>query len=179
MKINKELQIKIRGWIEYLSENCIDLSGDNEELLDDDYDKLPDEIEIDDICFSFPDDQEHYYISIEDFISYMTEIESLRREGDSIVRTDHIIQAVISSGRMGYANFDDKLQTVAFKGEGIDVSIVKSPYLVGVMNAKEGKYAEDFGLGACEPYTAIEIRPSRDLDDKTINDDSYEYRMAA
>ena len=65
MKIDKELQIKIRGWIEYLSENCIDLSGDNEELLDDDYDKLP-------------------------------------------------------------------------KDEGIDVSIVKSPFLVGVMNAKEG-----------------------------------------
>ena len=169
MKINKELQIKIRGWIDYLSENFIDLSGDSEILYEEDYDKLSDEIEIDDICFSFPDDQEHYYISIEDFISYMTEIESLRREDDSIVRTDHIIQAVISSGRMGYANFDDKLQTVAFRGEGIDVSIVKSPFLVGVMNAKEGKYEEDFGLGACEPYTAIEIRPSRDLDDKTIN----------
>lgn len=170
MKINKELQIKIKGWIDFLSKNCIDLSGENEVLLGEDYDKLPDEIEIDDICFSFPDDQEHYYISIEDFISYMTEIGSIRRDGDSIVRTDHIIQAVISSGRMGYTSFEDKLQSVAFKDEGVDVSIVKSPFLVGFLNSKEGKYEEDFGFGACEPYTAIEIRPSIDIDDKSVKE---------
>lgn len=170
MTIKKELLKEIQAWVDFLSENSIDLSGDSEDLYEEDSEKLPEEMEIEDICLSFPDDQEHSIVSVEDFILYMTEIESLRRHGDSIVRTDHVIQAVISSGRMGYTQFEDKLQSVAFKDDGVDVSIVKSPFLVGVMNAKEKKYEEDFGLGACEPYTAIEIRLARDLDDKTIKE---------
>lgn len=168
MKVDKTALKQIQEWLSLLSDYYIDLSDDSEFFDEDKLEELPDEVEIEEMCLSFPDDQEYSYISPEDFIFYMSEINSLRRDGDAIVRTDHIIQAVISSERMGYTSFEEKLQSFTFEGEDIDVKIIKGPFLIGVMNAKEGRYEKDFGFGACEPYWAIEIRLKKEKDDETI-----------
>ena len=170
MKIDVEQLKKIQGWLSALSEYGVDLSGDGGYLDVEEYEELPGEMEIEEICLSFPDDQEYYSISLEDFCDYMSDFDTIRRDGDTIVRTNHIIQAVINSERMGYTGFESKLESIAIKGDGMDVRVVKSPFLVGVMNAKDGRYEEDFGLGACEPYTAIEIRLEEEKDEKTIKE---------
>lgn len=168
MKVDKIVLKRIHEWLSLLSDYCIDLSDDSEYFDEDKLEELPDVVEIEEICLSFPDDQEYSYISPEDFIFYMSEIDSLRCDGDTIVRTDHIIQTVISSERMGYTSFEEKLQSFSFEGEDIDVEIVERPFLVGVMNAKDSHYEKDFGYGACEPYWAIEIRLAKEKDDETI-----------
>lgn len=169
MKINVDQLKQIKGWLSFLADYYIDLVGDDAYLSVDEYEGLPDEMEIEELCLSFPDDQEYYDISLEDFCCYMSEIETLRKDGDYIVRTDHIIQVVISSKRMGFTSFEDKMQSIIVKGEGVEASVIKSPFLVGVMNAKDGRYEKDFGIGSCEYYTAIEIKLKEDWDDAKIN----------
>ncbi len=155
--MTKEQLKECQKYIEQLAEYGIDLAESDGYIDNEKYDELPDEMEIEDITLSFPDDQDYYSISPENFLEYMREINSLKKESE-IVRTDTIIQVAISSARMGYTGFEDRLTSYSFAGDGINVAIVKRPFLVGVINAKEGRYEEDFGLGATEPYTAIEIR---------------------
>lgn len=168
MKINIEILKRIQGWLETLSEYCIDLSESDGYLDEEEYDELPDEIEIEDIPLEFPDDQEVTVVPTEEFISYMSEIENIRRVGECIVRTDHVIQTVINSSRLGYNGFDDRLYSMIFKGENFDAAVIESPFLVGVMNAKEGRYDEDLGIGSCYSYTAIEITTKEVMDDPAI-----------
>ena len=66
--------------------------------------------------------------SIDEFKTYMSEIDTLRKVNDYVVRTDHIIQAVISSSRMGYSGFESELYNYKFKGEDIDVTIEQYPF---------------------------------------------------
>lgn len=167
MIVNKDQLKLISAWQSKLSDECIDVIVENG-CIDEEGDKLPEEVEIDEIVLSFPDDIEYTRIPTEDFFAYMSELGSMRCIGNCIVRTDHIIQAVISSTRMGYTSFENLLCASRFKGEGVDVSVVKNPFLVGVFNARKGNYEEDFGIGACEPYTALEIRLDGLMDDISI-----------
>ena len=167
MKINIEQLKCIRTLLTSLADDNIDAEWDGY-LNDEDDNDLPDEIELDEIRLSFPDDQDYCHISPDDFLLYMNDIASIRRVGDTIVRTNHIVQAVISSSRMGYTGFESELSLFSFVGEGLTASVVKMPFLVGVMNAHEGRYTEDFGFGACEPYTAIEIRLTEEKDEEYL-----------
>lgn len=170
MKVNIEQLKEIQAYLEMLSNDGIDMPDEGGYLGEKDYDELPDEMEIDEICLDFPDDQEVFGIELEPFLEYMREIKTLRRVDGVIVRTDHIIQATISSTRVGFTSFEEAITSYTFGGDGIDVSIIKHPFLVGVFNAKEGRYNEDFGFGACEPYTAIEIRIEEGIDEPNVNE---------
>lgn len=101
MKINIEQLKCIRTLLTSLADDNIDAEWDGY-LNDEDDNDLPDEIELDEIRLSFPDDQDYCHISPDEFLLYMNDIASIRRVGDTIVRTNHIVQAVISSSRMGY-----------------------------------------------------------------------------
>ena len=169
MLVNVEQLKEIQGMLELLS-NDIDMPDDGGYLGEKEYEELPDKMEIEEIRLDFPDDQEVFSIDPEDFLDYMKEINTLRREGDFIVRTDHIIQATISSARIGFTSFEDAVTSYSFGADGIAVKVIKKPFLVGVMNAKEGHYNEDFGFGACEPYTAIEIRLEEGKEEININE---------
>lgn len=170
MKVSIEQLKEIQSYLEMLSNDGIDMPDEGGYLGEKDYDELPDEMEIDEICLDFPDDQEVFGIEPEPFLEYMREIKTLRRVDGVIVRTDHIIQATISSTRVGFTSFEEAITSYTFGGDGIDVSIIKQPFLVGVLNAKEGRYNEDFGFGACEPYTAIEIRIEEGIDEPNVNE---------
>ena len=158
MKVDIETLKKLQGMLSSLEEEGISFSDDSGYLTEEEYEEVPDEIEIEEITLSFPDDQEYSIYPIEDFIEYMEEIDSIKRVDKTTVRTNHIIQTLISSSRMGYSGFEDKLFSYSFSDDDVDVSIVSNPFLVGVMNSRDGIYEEDFGYGACEPYKAIEIR---------------------
>ena len=170
MKVSIEQLKEIQSYLEMLSNDGIDMPDEGGYLGEKDYDELPDEMEIDEICLDFPDDQEVFGIEPEPFLEYMREIKTLRRVDGVIVRTDHIIQATISSTKVGFTSFEEAITSYTFGGDGIDVSIIKQPFLVGVLNAKEGRYNEDFGFGACEPYTAIEIRIEEGIDEPNVNE---------
>lgn len=170
MKIGIEDLKQIQGWLKTLSEYGIDLSESDGYLDEEDYSELPDEMEIEDVPLEFPDDQEVTVLPTEDFVTYMSEMDKIRRVGDCIVRTDHVIQIVVNSNRLGYYGFDDRLYSMKFRGENLDAEIIESPFLVGVMNAKEGRYDEDFGIGSCYSYTAIEITTKEVLDDSAIQE---------
>ena len=168
MKISIEDLKRIQEWLKMLSDYCIELSDSDGYLDEEEYSELPDKMEIEDIPLEFPDDQEVTVVPTEDFVTYMSEMDMIRRVGDCIVRTDHVIQTVINSNRLGYYGFDDRLYSMKFRGENFDAAIIESPFLVGVMNAKEGRYDEDFGIGSCYSYTAIEIITEDVMDDSSI-----------
>lgn len=75
------------------------MPDDSDYLSETEYEELPDEIEIDEVSLIFPDDQDIFCIEPEKFLSYMEEIQKLRSEDRIIIRTDHIVQAKISSAK--------------------------------------------------------------------------------
>ena len=166
MKVDIELLKKIQGLLSSLEEEDIYYSDDSGYLAEEKYDELPGEMEMETINIQFPDDQDYTILDVEDFLEYMSEIDTIKRIDKTTVRTDHIVQTIISSNRMGYSGFEDKLYSYSFSGDGVDVTIVNNPFLIGVMNSREDCYEQDFGFGACEPYTAIEIKFH---DDEIVN----------
>ena len=160
MLINKSQLETIRNYLSVLSKFGIDYEDLDGYLDEEEYDEIPDEIEFNSICLLFPDDQERYEISLEDFLSYMAEIDSLVEVGQTGVRTAHYRQVLISLPSFIYVDYDDRLHSYCFKGEGYEVSIVDKPFLIGVDNAQKGRYDEDLGSGCTDYYTAIEIKYS-------------------
>lgn len=51
-----------------LEEDSISFSDDSGYLSEEEYEEIPDEIEIEEITLSFPDDQEYSIYPIEDFL---------------------------------------------------------------------------------------------------------------
>lgn len=168
MKIEKELLQQLRNWLAILAEEDIEHDDPSGYLDEEEFEEIPDEVEIEDICLSFPCDQDYASYSIDEFKTYMSEIDTLRKVNDFVVRTDHIIQAVISSSRMGYSGFESELYNYKFKGEDIDVTIEQYPFLVGLINTRKGYYDGDLGYGACEPYPAIVIRSKNVIENSAV-----------
>lgn len=165
MKIKKEQLKQLRNWLTILTEEDIEHDDPSGYLDEEKLEEIPDEVEIEDICLSFPYDQDYANYSIDEFKTYMSEIDTLRKVNDFVVRTDHIIQAVISSSRIGYSGFESELYGYKFKGEDIDVTIENYPFLVGLINTRKEYYDGDLGYGACEPYPAIVIRSKNVIED--------------
>lgn len=170
MKIEINQLNTIKQALSDLSDFGIDYEDDSGYLNEEELEELPDEMEVEDVCLRFPDDQDYTLVDTEVFLSYMSEIATLRRVDDKTVRTQHYIQTKISSPRKGYSGFEERLKSYAFRGEDVEASIVEKPFLIGVMNAKENKYDEDFGLGACEPYTAIEFKIGDVVEEKYLEE---------
>lgn len=170
MKISIEQLKKIKTSLNILSKDGIELVDYCDFFNEEEYDELSDKIELDSICFFFPDDQDSSSYPPETFLDYMDELNSIRQTDDMIVRTDHIIQVKISSIKIGYMGFEDEITSYIFKGNKVSARIIKSPFLIGVMNARKGLYDEEFGFGACDCYFAIEIRIEENMDDSEINE---------
>lgn len=119
MIVSKSQLKQIKDQLELAASFGVDTSDVGYYLLEEDFDELPDEIQIDDICLTFPDDIDITNVPIEEFIVYMTDIGSIKRLDRKTVLTDHISQTVILSSRIGYSAFDDKLRSFSFKGEGV------------------------------------------------------------
>ena len=170
MKVNHDQLKLLQKYLSVLSEDGIDIADEGDYFGETEYEDLPDVIEIDEIRLCFPDDQDIFSIDPEKFVYYVEEIDTLRRENRIIVRTDHIVQVMISSDRVGFTKFEDILVSFKFRGVSVHAKVVKQPFLIGVMNARDGYYDEDLGLGPCGPYMAIEIRLDSGAQEANINE---------
>ena len=169
MRISVEQLKDIQKKLAILSKDGI-VFADDGYLSEEEYDEIPDDLVIDDIGLEFPDDMDYCHYTVEDFMRYMTEYRSIKRVDRKTVKTKHCLQTVISSSRIGFYAFQDRLTAFTFSGNGINARVVSDPFLIGVMNAREHLYDEDFGTGACEPYWAIEVNSMDEIDLKRAED---------
>ena len=155
--IDKETRRKIQGYLDFLQEN-FDIENDYTNYFDEDEDEIPDEFEDEEIALDFPQDYDGVSYSSEEFLDYMSDIDSLVEVDKTTVRTNHIRQTVISSRYQGWDMFEEKLRSFSFDGDFYTVNIVSNPFLVGLVNAKNGNCDQDYGVYCCLEYTALELK---------------------
>lgn len=114
--------------------------------------------EIDGISLGFPDDAYSAHYEIEEFLDYMSDIDTFKEIDKTTSRTDHIRQTVLYFRYNGLDQYDDKLLSYNFVGNDYTVRIVKQPILIGMANSLNNNSDDDLGLGCTEPYIALELK---------------------
>lgn len=155
--IDKETRRKIQGYLDFLQENY-EIENDYTNYFDEDEEEIPDELEDEDIVLDFPQDYDGVSYSSEEFLDYMSDIDSLVEVDKTTSRTNHIRQTVISSRYQGWDLFEGKLRSFGFDGDFYTVNIVSNPFLIGLVNAKIGNCEQDYGVYCCLEYTALELK---------------------
>lgn len=155
--IDKETRRKIQGYLDFLQENY-EIENDYTNYFDEDEEEIPDELEDEDIVLDFPQDYDCVSYSSEEFLDYMSDIDSLVEVDKTTVRTNHVRQTVISSRYQGWDLFEGKLRSFGFDGDFYTVNIVSNPFLIGLVNAKNGNCDQDYGVYCCLEYTALELK---------------------
>ena len=155
--IDKETRRKIQGYLDFLQENY-EIENDYTNYFDEDEGEIPDEFEDEDIVLDFPQDYDGVSYSSEEFLDYMSDIDSLVEVDKTTVRTNHIRQTVISSRYQGWDLFEGKLSSFSFDGDFYTVNTVSNPFLIGLVNAKNGNCDQDYGVYCCLEYTALELK---------------------
>ena len=155
--IDKETRRKIQGYLDLLQENY-EIENDYTNYFDEDEEEIPDELEDEDIVLDFPQDYDGVSYSSEEFLDYMSDIDSLVEVDKTTVRTNHIRQTIISSRYQGWDLFEGKLRSFGFDGDFYTVNIVSNPFLIGLVNAKNGNCDQDYGVYCCLEYTALELK---------------------
>ena len=155
--IDKETRRKIQGYLDFLQENY-EIENDYTNYFDEDEEEIPDEFEDEDIVLDFPQDYDGVSYSSEEFLDYMSDIDSIVEVDKTTVRTNHIRQTIISSRYQGWDLFEGKLRSFGFDGDFYTVNIVSNPFLIGLVNAKNGNCDQDYGVYCCLEYTALELK---------------------
>lgn len=114
--------------------------------------------EPDEISLEFPDDAYNAYYGIEEFLDYMSDIDTFQEIDKTTSRTDHIRQTVLYFRYNGFEQYEDRLLSYSFIDTDYTVRIVKQPLLIGMANSLNGNSDEDLGLGCTEPYIALELK---------------------
>ena len=157
--IDKETRRKIQRSLDYLQKN-FEIENDYTNYFEEDESEIPDEFEDENIVLNFPQDYDGVSYSSEEFLNYMSDIESLVEVDKTTVRTNHIRQTIISSRYQGWDMFESRLRSFSFDGDFYTVNIVSNPFLVGLINAKNGNCDQDYGVYCCLEYTALELNYS-------------------
>ena len=157
--IDKETRRKIQRCLDYLQKN-FEIENDYTNYFEEDESEIPDEFEDENIVLTFPQDYDGVSYSSEEFLNYMSDIESLVEVDKTTVRTNHIRQTIISSRYQGWDMFESRLRSFSFDGDFYTVNIVSNPFLVGLINAKNGNCDQDYGVYCCLEYTALELKYS-------------------
>ena len=157
--IDKETRRKIQRCLDYLQKN-FEIENDYTNYFEEDESEIPDEFEDENIVLTFPQDYDGVSYSSEEFLNYMSDIESLVEVDKTTVRTNHIRQTIISSRYQGWDMFEARLRSFSFDGDFYTVNIVSNPFLVGLINAKNGNCNQDYGVYCCLEYTALELKYS-------------------
>lgn len=157
--IDKETRRKIQRCLDYLQKN-FEIENDYTNYFEEDESEIPDEFEDENIVLTFPQDYDGVSYSSEEFLNYMSDIESLVEVDKTTVRTNHIRQTIISSRYQGWDMFESRLRSFSFDGDFYTVNIVSNPFLVGLINAKNGNCDQDYGVYCCLEYTALELNYS-------------------
>ena len=143
--IDKETRRKIQRCLDYLQKN-FEIENDYTNYFEEDESEIPDEFEDENIVLNFPQDYDGVSYSSEEFLNYMSDIESLVEVDKTTVRTNHIRQTIISSRYQGWDMFEARLRSFSFDGDFYTVNIVSNPFLVGLINAKNGNCDQDYGV---------------------------------
>ena len=157
--IDKETRRKIQRCLDYLQKN-FEIENDYTNYFEEDESEIPDEFEDENIVLNFHQDYDGVSYSSEEFLNYMSDIESLVEVDKTTVRTNHIRQTIISSRYQGWDMFEARLRSFSFDGDFYTVNIVSNPFLVGLINAKNGNCNQDYGVYCCLEYTALELNYS-------------------
>ena len=157
--IDKETRRKIQRSLDYLQKN-FEIENDYTNYFEEDESEIPDEFEDENIVLNFPQDYDGVSYRSEEFLNYMSDIESLVEVDKTTVRTNHIRQTIISSRYQGWDMFESRLRSFSFDGDFYTVNIVSNPFLVGLINAKNGNCDQDYGVYCCLEYTALELKYS-------------------
>lgn len=128
------------------------------DYLDSENNEWIEEFDQDELTVDFPDDVSRLYYSVSDFLDYMSDINTFEIVSNSTARTSHIRQTVITSEYGSYELFEDILASYEFAGDGYVIRIIKYPFLIGLMNTKTGNSDDNYGVGSCDLYLAIEIK---------------------
>ena len=157
--IDKETRRKIQRSLDYLQKN-FEIENDYTNYFEEDESEIPDEFEDENIVLNFPQDYDGVSYRSEEFLNYMSDIESLVEVDKTTVRTNHIRQTIISSRYQGWDMFESRLRSFSFDGDFYTVNIFSNPFLVGLINAKNGNCDQDYGVYCCLEYTALELKYS-------------------
>lgn len=156
-KIDKETRRKIQEGLDYLQKN-FEIDNDYINYFDEAEEEIPEEFDDEDVFLNFPEDFDAVAYGSDEFLDYMSDIHSLVEVDKTTVRTNHIRQTVISSCYHGWDLFDSKLETFCFDGEFYTVKAISNPFLIGLINAKNGNCNQDYGVYCCLEYTALELK---------------------
>lgn len=152
--MDKETRILIEKYLEKLEEDY----GVNHNWNSVSKDMDIEEDEPDGISLSFPDDVYSAHYEIDEFLDYMSDIETFEEVDKTTSRTDHIRQTVLYFRYNGYDQYEDKLLSYSFVDDDYTVRIVKQPLLIGMTNSRNENSDDDLGLGCTEPYIALELK---------------------
>ena len=116
-----------------------------------------------DVFIGFPDEFEGIEYTIEEFIRYTEDIESIKKVNNSTVRSSKISQTIISVDEFIFDIKDIKNNII--ENDILTLRIITKPFLIGLLASKNQIYNEDYGIFPCSSYTAIEIvyRNSSDM----------------
>jgi len=152
--MDKETRFLIEKYLEKLEEDY----GVNHNWNSVSKDMDIEEDEPDGISLSFPDDVYRAHYEIDEFLDYMSDIETFEEVDKTTSRTDHIRQTVLYFRYNGYDQYEDKLLSYSFVDDDYTVRIVKQPLLIGMANSRNDNSDDDLGLGCTEPYIALELK---------------------
>ena len=155
--MNKEERKKLQDYLNYL-QDTYEIGNSEDDFYSEEEDEWPDEFDIQSISLDFPYEYDHPCYPIEEFMDYMSDIESLVEIDKTTVRTNHIRQTIIDSRYKDWDMFREKISSYKFKGTGFHVSIKIDPILIGIINTKNENYDDDYGVGCCSNYVALELK---------------------
>ena len=140
--MNKEERKKLQDYLNYL-QDTYEIGNSEDDFYSEEEDEWPDEFDIQSISLDFPYEYDNPCYPIEEFMDYMSDIESLVEIDKTTVRTNHIRQTIIDSRYKDWDLFREKISSYKFKGTGYHVSIKIDPILIGIINTKNENYDDD------------------------------------
>ena len=94
--MNKEERKKLQDYLNYL-QDTYEIGNSEDDFYSEEEDEWPDEFDIKSILLDFPYEYDNPCYPIEEFMDYMSDIESLVEIDKTTVRTNHIRQTIIDS----------------------------------------------------------------------------------
>lgn len=155
--MKKEERKKLQDYLNYLLDTY-EIGNSEDDFYSEEEDEWPDEFDIESIGLDFPYEYENPSYPIEEFMNYMSDIETLVEIDKTTVRTNHIRQTIIDSRYKDWEMFREKISSYKFEGPDYRVTIKMNPLLIGIINTKNGNYDEDYGVGCCGNYVVLELK---------------------
>lgn len=110
------------------------------------------------VSLYFPDEYENIEYPFNEFLDYISDVESLKLVSNNTIRTDHCIQKIIDFPSLNSFSLSEGLFNLVFQGENYQIRVIDNPILIGIYCVKKGLYDDNYGIYPCSQYTAIELK---------------------